>query len=166
VPADLESLWRDHGVDLQRFLRVLGASHAEAEDCAQEAFLQVLRTPPEPGNTAAWLRTVAKNAFLKSLRQTRKVVAVDMQAIEQDWADVAGDDGAQSRVEALKQCISLLNERERRALHLRYTMNASREVMAEDLGLSEGGVKNLLERVKDKLRECAERRLKGDSLSQ
>jgi RNA polymerase sigma-70 factor, ECF subfamily len=165
VPADLESLWRDHGVDLQRFLRVLGANHAEAEDGAQEAFLQALRTPPEPGNTGAWLRTVAKNAFLKSLRKTRKVVALDMQTIEQDWADVAVDDGAQSKVEALKQCISLLNERERRALHLRYAMNASRELMAQDLGLSDGGVKNLLERVKDKLKACVERRLKGIGLS-
>jgi RNA polymerase sigma-70 factor (ECF subfamily) len=161
VPAELESLWRDHGVDLQRFLRVLGATHAEAEDCAQEAFLQALKTPPEPGNTAAWLRTVAKNAYLKSLRKTRKVVPVDMQTIEQDWAEVAGDDGGQSKVDALKQCISLLNDKERRALHLRYTMNATREVMGEDLGLSEGGVKNLLERVKARLKGCVERRLRG-----
>jgi RNA polymerase sigma-70 factor, ECF subfamily len=161
VPADLESLWRDHGVDLQRFLRVLGASHTEAEDCAQEAFLQAIKTPPVPGNTAAWLRTVAKNAYLKALRKTRKVIAVDMATIEQDWAAVAGDDGAQSTVDALKQCISLLNDKERKALHLRYTLNASREVMAEDLGLSDGGIKNLLERVKAKLKECVERRTRG-----
>lgn len=161
MPTDLESLWRDHGVDLQRFLRVLGASRAEAEDCAQEAFLQAIRTPPEAGNTAAWLRTVAKNVFLKSLRKTRKVVAVDMQTIEQNWAEVAGDDGAQSKVDALKQCIALLNDKERRALHLRYTMNASRDAMAEDLGLSDGGIKNLLERVKAKLKECVEKRTRG-----
>ncbi|MCB9895999.1 MAG: RNA polymerase sigma factor [Planctomycetes bacterium] len=157
---DLESLWRDHGVDLQRFLRVLGARPTEAEDAVQEAFLQALRTPPQersPGETAAWLRTVAKNVFLKSLRKTRKVVSVDMQTIEQDWADVAGNDGAQGMVEALKRCISFLDERERRVLHLRYNLNASRERMAEDLGLSEGGVKNLLERVKAKLKECVER---------
>jgi RNA polymerase sigma-70 factor (ECF subfamily) len=157
---DLDTLWRDHGVDLQRFLRVLGASHTEAEDAVQEAFLQALRTPPvqrSSSETAAWLRTVAKNVFLKSLRKTRKVVAVDMRSIEQDWAEVAGDDGAQMMVDALKQCISFLDERERRALDLRYTMNASRESMATDLGLSEGGVKNLLERVKAKLKECVER---------
>ena len=166
MSTDLESLWRAHGVDLQRFLRMLGASHAEAEDCAQEAFLQALRTPPEPGNTAAWLRTVAKNVFLKSLRKTRKVVAVDMATIDQDWAEVAGDDGAQAKVDALKQCISLLNDRERRALHLRYTMNASRETMAEDLGLADGGVKNLLERTKAKLKECVQRRTGGNGLTQ
>ena len=161
---DLDTLWRDHGVDLKRFLRVLGASHAEAEDAAQEAFLQALRTPPQErsrAETAAWLRTVAKNGFLKSLRKTRRVVAIDMQTIEQDWAAVAGDDGAQARVDALKRCISFLDERERRALHLRYTLNASRERMAEDLGLSEGGVKNLLERVKTKLKECVERGTKA-----
>ena len=155
---DLDTLWRDHGVDLQRFLRVLGASYAEAEDAAQEAFLQALRTPPEPGNIAAWLCSVAKNAFLKSLRKTHKVIPVDMQTIEQDWAEVAGNDGAQAKVDALKRCIAQLDDRERRALHLRYTLNASRVVMAEDLGLSEGGVKNLLERVKAKLKACVEAR--------
>jgi RNA polymerase sigma-70 factor (ECF subfamily) len=160
MPPDLETLWRDQGVDLQRFIRVLGASHAEAEDCAQEAFLQAIKTPPAPGNTAAWLRTVAKNAYLKSLRKTRKIAPVDMATIEQDWAAVVGED-SQATVDALKQCISLLNDKERRALHLRYTMNASREVMAEDLGLSDGGVKNLLERAKAKLKECVERKTKG-----
>jgi RNA polymerase sigma-70 factor (ECF subfamily) len=161
---DFDSLWRDHGMDAQRFLRVLGASHTEAEDAVQEAFLKALHSPPEErsrAETAAWLRTVAKNVFLKSLRKTRKVVAVDMKTIEQDWADVAGDDGAQAKVDALKKCISFLDERERRALHLRYTMNASRERMADELGLSEGGVKNLLERVKAKLKDCVERGMKG-----
>lgn len=160
MTLDLETLWREHGADLQRFLRVLGATRTEAEDAVQEAFLQALRTPPEQRGgpqTAAWLRTVAKNVFLKSLRKTRKVAAVDMQTIERDWAAVAGDDGAQAKVDALKRCISLLDDRERKALHLRYTLNASREVMAEELGLSEGGVKNLLDRVKAKLKECVER---------
>ncbi|MBZ0137336.1 MAG: sigma-70 family RNA polymerase sigma factor [Planctomycetes bacterium] len=154
---DLDTLWRDHGVDLQRFLRVLGASHAEAEDATQEVFLQALRTPPAPGNTAAWLRTVAKNAFLKSVRKTRKIVPLDMQTIEQDWAAVAGDDGAQGKVEALKRCIAGLDEREKQILHMRYTLNYSREQLGEALSLSDGGVKNLLERVKYKLKACVER---------
>ncbi|MCA8913031.1 MAG: sigma-70 family RNA polymerase sigma factor [Planctomycetes bacterium] len=161
---DLDTLWRDHGVDLQRFLRVLGATRTEAEDAVQEAFLQAIRTPPEQREgveIAAWLRTVAKNVFLKSLRRTRKLVPLDRETIEQDWAEIAGDDGAQSKVDALKQCIAMMDERERKALHLRYTMNASRKQIAESLELSEGGAKNLLERVKAKLKECVERRLNG-----
>ena len=99
---DLDTLWRDHGVDLQRFLRVLGATRTEAEDAVQEAFLQAIRTPPEQREgveIAAWLRTVAKNVFLKSLRRTRKLVPLDRETIEQDWAEIAGDDGASTVIE-------------------------------------------------------------------
>lgn len=160
VTPNIEQLHAEFGADLHRFVRVLGASHAEADDAVQETFLQVLRKPFEQRSrpeTAGYLRTVAKNVFLKSLRSTRKVVPVDMQTIEQDWAEVAGDDGAQSKVEALKRCIAGLDEREKQVLHMRFTLNYTREQMGSALSLSDGGVKNLLERVKFKLKACVER---------
>jgi len=164
VNPDLEQLHADFGADLHRFVRVLGASHAEAEDAVQETFLQVMRKPFEQrsqAETAGYLRTVAKNVFLKSLRKTRKVVPVDMATIEQDWAETAGDDGAQSKVEALKRCIAGLDNREKQILHMRYTLNHTREQMGKTLSLSDGGVKNLLERVKCKLKACVERQKNG-----
>ena len=89
---DLDTLWRDHGVDLQRFLRVLGATRTEAEDAVQEAFLQAIRTPPEQREgveIAAWLRTVAKNVFLKSLRRTRKLAYVEASIVDAQGSLVA-----------------------------------------------------------------------------
>jgi RNA polymerase sigma-70 factor, ECF subfamily len=160
VTPEIEQLHAEFGADLHRFVRVLGAGHAEADDAVQETFLQVMRKPFEHrsrAETAGYLRTVAKNVFLKSLRRTRKVVPVDMATIERDWAEVAGDDGAQSKVEALKRCIAGLDDREKQVLHLRYTLNHTREQMGRALGLSDGGVKNLLERVKYKLKACVER---------
>lgn len=160
MTPDIEQLHAEFGADLHRFVRVLGASYAEADDAVQETLLQVLRKPFEQrsrAETAGYLRTVAKNVFLKSLRKTRKVVPVDMQTIEQDWAELAGDDGAESKVEALKRCIAGLDDREKQILHMRYTLNYTREQMGHALSLSDGGVKNLLERVKYKLKACVER---------
>ena len=160
MTPDIEQLHAEFGTDLHRFVRVLGASHAEADDAVQETFLQVLRKPFDRrsrAETAGYLRTVAKNVFLKSLRKTRRVVPVDMQTIEQDWVVAAGDDGAQSKVEALKRCIAGLDDREKQILHMRYTLTYTREQMARALSLSDGGIKNLLERVKFKLKACVER---------
>ena len=75
--------------------------------------------------------------------------------------EVAGDDGAQSKVEALKRCIAGLDDREKQILHMRYTLNHTREQMGQALSLSDGGVKNLLERVKYKLKACVERTGQG-----
>jgi RNA polymerase sigma-70 factor (ECF subfamily) len=56
-----------------------------------------------------------------------------------------------------------LDERQRSALELRYVRGAGRDKVGAELGLSDGGTKNLLERVKAKLRECVERRLSHDA---
>lgn len=157
--SELEDLWREYGRDLHRFLRVLGADHAAADDLVQETILYVAQHPFErrtPGETAMYLRAVAKSLFIKFAQRHKRVIAVDLATIEAEYAQAVGDD-SDSAIEALKRCIAALPERERLILDLRYTRNASREEMGAALNLSDGGVKNLLERVKAKLKECMER---------
>ncbi|MCC7509325.1 MAG: sigma-70 family RNA polymerase sigma factor [Planctomycetes bacterium] len=157
--VNIEQLHAEYGRDLHRFLRVLVAQHAEADDFTQETFLQVLKHPFEQrtrGETAMYLRAIAKTAYLKHAQRKKRVVPVDVQTIEQDWAEAVGEEGDE-RVAALRRCITELTDRERQALNLRYVQNASREDMAAALGLSDGGVKNLLERIKARLKECVAR---------
>lgn len=156
---DITELHGEYGRDLHRFLRVLGAQHAEADDFVQETFLRVLQKPFEQrsrGETAMYLRSVAKSLYLKHAQRHRRVLPVDVQTIEQDYAAEAGDN-SDERVAALQRCIAGLSERERRILQLRYLENATREQMGSEFGLSDGGVKNLLERIKQRLKECVER---------
>lgn len=156
---DIEQLHAEYGRDLHRFLRVLGAQHAEADDFVQETLLRVMQKPFEQrsrGETAMYLRSVAKSLYLKHAQRHRRVLPVDVQTIEQDYAAELGED-PDERVAALHRCIAGLSERERRILHMRYAEDASREQMGAALGLSDGGVKNLLERLKQRLKECVER---------
>lgn len=156
---DIEQLHAEYGRDLHRFLRVLGAQHAEADDFVQETLLRVMQKPFEQrsrGETAMYLRSVAKSLYLKHAQRHRRVLPVDVQTIEQDYAAELGED-PDERVAALQRCIAGLSERERRILHMRYAEDASREQMGAALGLSDGGVKNLLERLKQRLKECVER---------
>jgi len=157
--SELEELWREYGRDLHRFLRVLGADHAGADDLVQETILYVAQHPFErrtPGETAMYLRAVSKSLFIKFAQRNRRVMAVDPDTIEAEYTQAVGND-SDGAVEQLKRCIAGLSERERMILDLRYTRNASREEMGAALNLSDGGVKNLLERVKQRLKECMER---------
>ena len=161
---DVESLVRAHQADIWRYLRALGCSAHEAEDFAQETFLEVLKKPFEQRNaasTAAYLRLVAKHRLLMERRkQGREKELADIDGTEIRWAEFAGDDGAESRIDALKNCMQCLEPRERQALEMRYKDCATREQIAKVLNLSDGGTKNLMERARDKLKQCDERKLK------
>ena len=77
------------------------------------------------------------------------------------FAPHAGD-GGHRYADALRACVAGLDNRARRALELRYRDEATRTDMAADLGMSEEGVKSLLARIRDRLRDCIERRLADD----
>ncbi|MCC6149963.1 MAG: RNA polymerase sigma factor [Planctomycetes bacterium] len=162
--SDIESLVRAHQTGIWRYLRALGCSAAEAEDLTQETFLEVLRRPFEQRNeksSAAYLRLVARHQMLMVRRKGgREVGLAEVEGIDAEWNEYAGDDGGGLKVEALKECLKGLDERERRALELRYKDEIPREEIGRALDLSDGGVKNLMERARDKLKRCMERRLK------
>ena len=164
--SDIESLVRMHQVGIWRFLRAMGCSAAEAEDLTQETFLEVLRRPFEQRSeksSAAYLRLVARHQMLMARRKGgREVGLADVEDIVDQWAAYAGhgDQDGGRKVEALKECLKGLEERERRALELRYKDEIPREEIGRALNLSDGGVKNLMERARDKLKRCMERRLK------
>ena len=68
------------------------------------------------------------------------------------------DDGDAWRT-ALSECLQHLAERPRRILDLRYRDKHPIGQIAITTGMKESGVKTLLGRVKQKLRECIERKV-------
>jgi RNA polymerase sigma-70 factor (ECF subfamily) len=106
------------------------------------------------------LRGTARNLFRASRRTARRGVDLDDDAaLEAAWQRLAGDDGGESRLAALRACVAGLPARERDALALRFGQDVGREAIARRLGMSTEGVKAMLRRVKARLRVCVERRL-------
>ena len=159
---DLEGLMREHQAGVWRFLRALGADPSLADDLTQETFLAVHIKPFEQrsrGETSAYLRIVARNAFLKSRRNAGKEVsAASLEEIEARWTELVHDNGEGLQA-ALQECLQGLPEKRRHALELQYTQGMPRARIAETLGMTEQGVKTLLARTKARLRKCIERRI-------
>jgi RNA polymerase sigma-70 factor (ECF subfamily) len=155
-------LLRDHQASIWRYLRFLGCDEAQADDLVQETFLAVWRRPFEDRSraaTRAYLRQVALNRFRMAVRRRRaRPVFSDLAAAEAAWVEHDADDGDAYR-EALRVCLEQLGERGRRAVDLRYRESASRQRIAESLGLTVDGVKTLLRRTREALRGCITRRL-------
>lgn len=162
--TDLAGMIKNHQAGVWRYLRVLGCSPAEADDLTQDTFLAVLQRPFTdlgPAATAGYLRKAARNLFLTSKRRNARWASVaEMDDVEADWSRWAGDDGGQSLLAALELCLGTLAERARKALELRFREGRSRSEIAAGVGMSEDGAKNLLQRSKQHLRECIERRMR------
>ncbi|MCR9246882.1 MAG: sigma-70 family RNA polymerase sigma factor [bacterium] len=158
-------LVRTHQAAIWRYLRFLGCSVAEADDLTQDTFVAVFGRALHrfgKAGAAGYLRRVARNSFLK-LRQADQATRTVSPAVAEaafDWF-CRRDDGERV-VEALRRCVARLDPAARRALTQRYADDAPRSQIARDLGMSEHGVKSLLQRSYARLRACIQRRLADD----
>ncbi len=157
---ELEELVDTHQHGVWRYLRFLGASEAESDDLTQETFLEIWRKPFEQISTqatAAYLRSVAKNRFLMFIRaRGRRPAVLDLDAAEQEFAAFAAEDGGDAQVDALTDCMGKLDGRARQAVDLFYRDGHAREEAAKLMGMKDEGMKTLLRRIKEILRECME----------
>lgn len=151
-------LVRTHQVGVWRYLRALGCDPALADDLTQETFLAVLQRPLQEVSeaaTLAYLRTTARNFLINHHRRAGRVTAVsDVEIFDRAWSRWAGDDSGDELLAVLRDCLTGLGDRARRALELRFRDDLPRERIAAALELSEDGAKNLLQRAKSKLRDC------------
>lgn len=160
---DWAQLISDHQADLWRYLRYLGADRAEAEDLLQETFLAVMRSKfvyHSSAQAAGYLRAAARNQLLiLRRRERRQPTAVELEAAEDVWAEAFRDGSTSPYQQALAGCLEHLEGRARQAIELHYTHKTSRADIAEQLDMKPEGVKTLLRRTRDVLRDCIERRL-------
>ena len=159
----VEALVRQHQASVRGYLTFLGCPPDRLDDVLQDVFLSVLAAGFEDRgerSTAAYLRTVARNLFLKSLRGERRLQPLgDLDEVDCAWEEFEGDDGGQSYLSALRDCLRGVRGRAADALALRYQKGLRLLAIAERMELTEAGVKSILVRTKKRLRGCIERRL-------
>jgi len=156
-------LVRQYQAGIWRYLRYLGSDDAMADDLTQETFLAVIRKPFErrgDTQTAAYLRTVARHKFLRAAEKSRRVLGVeDLDIAETVWAGANPDGTGNDYLDALDDCLEQLNGRARAAINGRYRDGRSRAEIAEELDMTVDGVKTLLRRTRNSLRQCIQGRL-------
>jgi RNA polymerase sigma-70 factor, ECF subfamily len=165
-PADLASLVAGHQAGVWRYLRFLGADTTEADDLTQETFLALARggfVERDELQTAGYIRVVARHRLLALRRkQNREIDTVGLEAADSVWAAAAGPDGSlDNYLDALRECLMQLEGRARQAIDLHYHDQTAREAIATQLNMKPDGVKTLLRRTREILRECVERKIKA-----
>jgi RNA polymerase sigma-70 factor (ECF subfamily) len=151
----------------QRRLRGAVAGHCppgvDPDEIAHMAFVEAYKRIDqyEPGtHFYAWLAAIARNLLLNECRKIRR----EARRLERVVADALSDEAAaepgpdESRVRALRECVSLLPDGPRSVLRMRYDRDASIGRIARRIGKSIAAVKFQLFAIRRKLRECVERK--------
>ncbi|MEM9367606.1 MAG: sigma-70 family RNA polymerase sigma factor [Planctomycetota bacterium] len=155
-----------HQSGVWRYLRALGCDESTADDLTQETFLRVLRREQfvqhSDGATAEYLRRTAYNLVVSNHRkQGRMQVTPSAEMLDEAWLRWAGKDlTGDEAIDALRTCLGELTERAQSALRMRFVENTPRVKIGENLGITDHGARNLMQRAKAQLRECVSERLK------
>ncbi|MFW5882648.1 MAG: RNA polymerase sigma factor [Planctomycetota bacterium] len=146
------------------YLMALSKDPTRAEDLFQQTYLVICqkwrRYRPER-DFVAWALTIARYEYLASVdpRRRREVLA----EAEILGATIAEDHDESAltaaRREALQHCFAHLDDRARRAFHLRYAEGLSHDAVARVLEASANAAYVLLSRTRARLRACIEAHL-------
>ena len=143
-------LVRRHGSAVRSLLRRMGAQGSEADDVAQDAFLQAFEKCAEfrgEGTFAAWVKRIAARLYLKRKAKDARYVA-EIEPGDEDTAPARDQAGLVDLDEALKS----LSETERLCVSLCHGAGLSHPEIATAMNLPLGTVKSHVKRGLDKLR--------------
>lgn len=154
-PARFGELYQRNVYQVYAYVSRRVATREEAEDVTSDVFhhaLEHLQTYEWRGAPfAAWLVRIASHRIVDRWRQTSRETA---NAIADDTQDVHMEDVEQRA--ALSQLVKRLPEDQRRVVVLRFVEEKSIREIAQELGRSEGAVKQLQFRAMEKLRSSVE----------
>ncbi|HEX8210132.1 MAG TPA: sigma-70 family RNA polymerase sigma factor [Longimicrobium sp.] len=152
---DLERLYREHSVQLLRYLQRLSGDPELAADAVQETFMRLANRPPEGGAVRAWLYRVGTNVVIDSSRTHRRRLRILAGSPEcAPLADPPLDPEAaldrEERRREVQAALAALSARDRTVLLMRAEGFAHREIAAT-IGVSTQSVGSITLRAMKKL---------------
>lgn len=153
----------------------LGLTHdlALAEEIVQEAFVigfEKLDKLRNKASFAAWIRTIARNLAFAELRRRNREVPADedfisgMDEVFSRFDAPLADDTWEDRVQIIRDCFEHLPVKLRDVTRLHYFEDHSLRQITEKLEVGLDAVKKRLERARDAIRDCAEKRLNLENI--
>jgi RNA polymerase sigma-70 factor (ECF subfamily) len=150
------------------FVHALVADRADRDDVLQDVAVAVLEAygsydPARP--FLPWALGIARHAAADSLRRRRRQpLSLAPEATEAFAAAVAEvAEVEQARLSHLGECMKELDGRAREACELRYRAGLAPARVAQVLGIQANTASKLLQRVREQLRECIERRVRVEA---
>lgn len=161
------ALAREHHRLLLIYARALSRNEATAADLVQDAFIAAWRNLGRFDVTrdfGAWLRGIIRNKWREHLRKHAREVDVDdatLEAWESRFAHWEIDRGAGNKdlFETLEDCLKHLPDSMGEPVRRHYYLEESGEGIAAALGIDASTLRKRLQRARQALRNCIDRKL-------
>lgn len=161
---------RDHHRELLVYALALTRDPETAREIVQDAFVaafEKIATFDVTRDFAAWMRGIVRNKWREWLRRQRRpeLPESDLALID---AAVAGwqarhAPGGSGVFDALDQCLQRLPENLRAAVHACYYRGETSGEAAASLGCEPAAIRKRLQRARELLRDCVEKKLSPSS---
>jgi len=165
------NLFVSHRDRLWTMAHLILRDHQLAEDAMQETLAELLRgssTYDESRPLLNWAMGVTRFKALQILRKHNRLKLFDEREIvnlENDLIDTAhaaaDTDADQVRTEALRHCLELLSESNRKLLLNKYEGKQSARQLSVTRGRSETAIFSLLQRLRLQVHRCVTQQLEG-----
>lgn len=152
---------------LRSALGGLARSTEELEDFCHLAFVaayfRLADYDSKRGAFRPWFFTLARNAALEELRRRRAEGRRLHRYVERGLAETSDLDRLEQAREALERCLAHLEPGEARILRDHYRSGRGCEEIGALVGKTALAVRKILQRLRERLRACVERRMLGEA---
>lgn len=166
-----ESVLRLYQADVRVLVRRHFGNSTEADEVAQEVFVQVYRSLSNfrnEGSLRAWVLAIARNQVLVHIRnETRRrrltgfTVPPELLEVGATTADVDPfqHETADAELNALQDCLSHLGKQPRSMVEAFYFEGQPAETIAAETGKNAGAIRMMLLRIRKQLGKCIRSKL-------
>jgi RNA polymerase sigma-70 factor (ECF subfamily) len=152
------------------FLRAAGCDEALADDVWQESMIVAWKKLDEFDRNLAfgpWLRGIAAKLLLNARRKSGRLHLVgdesELNYLSErlDRVHSLSGDTLDEKLEALRDCITELPDSDRECIELRFRDDLMPAAICQRIGLTLDTVKKRLQRAKQRLQICMEKKIVG-----
>jgi RNA polymerase sigma-70 factor (ECF subfamily) len=158
--AEIVSAYQD---PLRAALGGFSRSADELEEWCHKAFVETYFKlkdyDPRRGPFLPWFLTVARNLVLEELRRRKSEERRLHRYVERSVQEGAPYDGEPQARAALERCLSEFERADADIIRARYREGLSCEEIADTLGKTAVATRKALQRLRERLRACVQRRL-------
>ena len=161
-----EDILRLYQADVRVLMRRHFGNSAEADEVAQEVFVQVYQSMAkfrQEGSVRAWVLGIARNQILLHFRNesrrrrlTGSVIPPELLEVEATSgdADPFQHESADAELNALQDCLQRLDDQPRALVEAFYFQGQSAESIAEETEKNAGAIRMMLMRIRKQLGKC------------
>ncbi len=151
------------------FALMLTGDRETADETYQETCLEAWRSRGRFDASldfGAWLRGIARHVLRRRARASARAARwsfeeVDLDLLESSWVERERDEQHTARRSALEHCLGGLDDANRSLLRRRYDDDVPLARLAEEEHRSEDALKMAFHRLRKKLQDCIDRRVRA-----